>query len=93
MKKSILEMAHDIVNKRDEEKDRQYGSFEDCMKRVSQLATIFTGKEITADDAYWIMISLKLSRESHCHKEDNLVDLCGYIQGLHAHRENEDHGK
>ena len=86
-KKSILEEAHDIVNIRDEEKTRRYGDFDDCMGRVSKIATVLTGKEITVDDAFNILIALKLSRESHSHKHDNMVDLCGYIQGLHNHRE------
>ena len=85
--KSILQEAHSIVNERNEDKDRRYGSFDDCMGRVAALATILTGKEITVDDAYNILISLKLSRESHYHKRDNMVDLCGYVQGLHSYRE------
>ncbi len=87
MKKSILQEAHDIVNERTEDKDRRYGSFDDCMGRVSALASVLTGKEITVDDAYNVLIALKLSRESHCHKRDNMVDLCGYVQGLHSYRE------
>ena len=85
--KSILQEAHDIVNIRDEEKTRRYGDFDECMGRVSTLATVLTGKKITVDDAFNILIALKLSRESHSHKRDNLVDLCGYIQGAHNHRE------
>ena len=85
--KSILQEAHDIVNERNEDKDRRYGAFDDCMGRVSAIATVLTGKEITIDDAYNILIALKLSRESHYHKHDNMVDLCGYIQGLHSYRE------
>ena len=87
MDKSILEMAHDIVNNRDEDKNRRYGDFDDCMGRVSKLATVLCNKEITVDDAYNILICLKLSRESHYHKKDNMVDLVGYIQGLHSYRE------
>lgn len=85
--RSILEEAHDIVNNRDEDKDRRYGNFDECMGRVSALASILTGKQLTVDDAYWILICLKLSRESHYHKQDNMVDLVGYIQGLHSWRE------
>ena len=85
--KSILEIAHEIVNNRDEDKDRRYGNFDECMGRVSALASILTGKQLTVDDAYWILVCLKLSRESHYHKQDNMVDLVGYIQGLHSWRE------
>jgi hypothetical protein len=31
---------------------------------------------------YMCMIALKLSRESYCHKEDNLLDACAYIGSL-----------
>lgn len=86
-KKTVLEMAHEIVNNRSEDKDRRYGSFEECMGRVSDLASTISGKTITVDDAFVMMISLKLSRESNYHKEDNIVDLLGYIQGWHDHRE------
>ena len=85
--KTILEEAHSIVNERDEDKDRRYGDFDDCMGRVAKLATILTGKHIEVSDAYWILIALKLSRESHYHKRDNMVDLVGYIQGLHSYLE------
>lgn len=85
--KSILQEAHSIVNERNEDKDRRYGSFDDCMGRVSKLATILTGKDITTEDAYWVLVCLKLSRESHYHKRDNMVDMVGYLQGLHSFRE------
>ena len=85
--KTILQEAHSIVNDRDEDKDRRYGNFDDCMGRTAALSTILTGKELTADDIYNVLIALKLSRESHYHKRDNMVDLCGYVQGLHTHRE------
>ena len=85
--KSILEEAHSIVNERDEDKNRRYGDFDECMDRVARLASILTGKELSVDDAYWILVSLKLSRESHYHKRDNMVDLVGYLQGLHSYRE------
>jgi hypothetical protein len=28
------------------------------------------------------MIALKLSRESYCHKEDNLLDACAYMGSM-----------
>ena len=89
MKKTILEKAHEIVNNRSEDKERRYGNFEECMTRVSKLASIISDKEITVDDTFVIMMALKLSRESHYHKEDNLIDLLGYIQGWHDYRESQ----
>lgn len=85
--KSILQEAHSIVNERNEDKDRRYGDFDTCMGRTAALASILTGKDLTADDMYNVLISLKLSRESHYHKRDNMVDAVAYLQGLHSYRE------
>lgn len=85
--KTILEEANEIVNNRTEDKTRRYGDFDECMTRVSKIASVLTNKEITVEDAFNILIALKLSRESHYHKRDNMVDLAGYIQGLHSYRE------
>ena len=41
-----------------------------------------TGRDIPITDMYAVLVALKLSRESFNHKRDNLVDVCGYIQGL-----------
>lgn len=79
---SILEEAHEIVNNRSEERDRRYGDFDESMDKMSKLATVLCNKEITTKDCYMLLISLKLSRESHMHTTDNLRDLCGYVQGL-----------
>lgn len=84
---NILEEANEIVNNRTEDKERRYGSFPECMGRVAALSTILCGKDISVDDAFNILIALKLSRESHSHKRDNMVDLVGYIQGKHSYLE------
>lgn len=80
--KSILEEAHEIVNERSEERDRRYGDFDESMDKMSKLATIMCGKEITIKDCFMLLMALKLSRESYAHTTDNLRDLCGYVQGL-----------
>jgi len=36
------------------------------------------GAEVTADDVPLCMIAVKLARQSHRHKRDNLVDIAGY---------------
>jgi hypothetical protein len=79
---NILERANEIVNLRSEEKEREYGPFEDGMKKASEIASLISNKEITISDMYICMISLKLSRESYSHKEDNLLDACAYIGSL-----------
>lgn len=79
---NILKRADEIVNIRSEEKEREYGPFEEGMKKAADIASIMCNKEITTSDMYMCMIALKLSRESYCHKEDNLLDACAYIGSL-----------
>jgi hypothetical protein len=79
---SILEKAQKIVYERAEEKERQYGDPVESFKRASVMASILCNKEISAEDIVKVQMSLKLSRESYCHKEDNLLDLVGYTSIL-----------
>lgn len=79
---NILERANEIVYSRAEEKEREYGPFEEGMKKAADLASILCNKSITTEDMYKCMIALKLSRESYTHKEDNLLDACAYIGSL-----------
>lgn len=79
---NILDEANKIVNLRSEEKERMYGPFSEGMARAAMIASGATGKEFTAKDMYMAMIALKLSRESYCHKEDNLLDAVAYIAAL-----------
>lgn len=79
---NILKRADEIVNIRSQEKEREYGPFEEGMKKAADIASLICGKEITTSDMYMCMVALKLSRESYCHKEDNLLDTCAYIGSL-----------
>ena len=81
-KANILLKANSIANERNEEKERQYGPMYETHKRTAELASLLCGKEITTKDIYMMKIAMKLGREAHAHKEDNLIDLCSYIQGL-----------
>jgi DNA-binding protein H-NS len=85
---NILEKANEIINLRSEEKERQYGPFEQGMEVASKLASLMTNKEITAIDMYKCMIALKLSRESYNHKEDNLLDAVAYLGSLNNYINN-----
>lgn len=84
---NILEAANNIANKRGEEKERQYGPMEETHKRTAEIASLLSGKEITVKDIYWMKIAMKLAREAHAHKEDNLIDVCAYISGLNDYCE------
>lgn len=85
---NILEQANEIVNLRSEEKERMYGPFEDGMERAALIAKGMTGKDITAEDVYAIMVALKLSRHSYSYKEDNLLDAVAYLGSLNNYKTN-----
>ena len=79
---NILEQANDIVNKRSEEKERQYGPFSEGMRRAAMIASGMTGKDFEAEDMYAALIALKLSRHSYNYREDNLLDCVAYLGAL-----------
>lgn len=79
---NILEKANEIVNLRSEEKERQYGPMDESLKKVSVIATELCNKEITTEDVYKVLISLKLSRMAYNHKEDTYVDMVAYISAF-----------
>ena len=80
--KSILEVADEIVNNRNEEADRQYGPFSEGMDRAALIFKGMTGFNVTGEHMFKALIALKFSRESYNHKQDNLLDAVAYIQGL-----------
>lgn len=79
---NLLQRAYSIVYERSEEKDRQYGDFIESMARTSRIASELCNKEITIEDTYKIIVALKLSREAHMHKEDNILDCVAYLASL-----------
>lgn len=81
-KQSLCERAHDIVNVRDEEKERMYGPFSEGMERAAKIFSGSTGIDVEAKHMYLALVALKLSRQSYNHKEDNLLDAIAYLQGL-----------
>jgi len=48
---------------------------------------VMTGSMVTIDMAYAILIGLKLAREKQNHKRDNMVDVCGYMEGWSEYKE------
>lgn len=76
--KNILKEADRIVNGRSQEKQRQYGNFNQSIERVARIASEMRGKEINAHDVFCCLIALKFSRQSFSFKEDNLLDAVAY---------------
>lgn len=88
---NILEKANQIVNLRSEEKERQYGPFDESMERAAKILSGMVGKDVDAIFMYKAMVALKMSRESYNHKEDNLLDAVAYIGALHNYIEKKDY--
>jgi len=72
----------------DGERQKQYGDPEEHWDTVAAMwqnyiATILERDddhlEITPADAALMMVLMKLAREAHAHKADNLVDAAGYL--------------
>lgn len=79
---NILKHAEDILYKRSEEKERQYGPMQDGMRLASRIASSALQRDISPRDVYIILIALKLSRESYNHKYDNILDAIVYLASL-----------
>lgn len=84
---TLLERAHSILHLRSEEKDREYGTFSESVERTAKIATLMGSKEITTDDVYNVLIAMKLARESHAHKEDNILDAVVYLAQKNEHKQ------
>jgi hypothetical protein len=85
MSRSILQEAQDIVYK--DAGGHDYGSFDQNMIDACGFATIMTGKQVTVDIAFAVLIGLKFAREKQVHRIDNMVDVCGYMAGWSDYKE------
>jgi 1-aminocyclopropane-1-carboxylate deaminase/D-cysteine desulfhydrase-like pyridoxal-dependent ACC family enzyme len=85
---NILEKANEIVNTRSEEKERNYGPFEEGMKNAAKILSGMTNMQLDAVFMYKALVALKLSREAYNHKEDNLLDAVAYLGSLNNYYQN-----
>ena len=79
---STLEEAHEILIKRSQEREREYGPMADSIERAAKIASELCNKEITPQDMFKCMVALKLSRIAHRVKRDSVVDACAYLAAL-----------
>lgn len=78
----ILKRAHDIIDNRTEEKERQYGSMQENCEHAAQIASIMQNKEFTPQDIPVILAALKLARHRRSYKQDSLLDAVAYLGAL-----------
>lgn len=90
---NILEKADQIVNHRSEEKERQYGPFNDCMDDMRNIFNAMTGLNLSTKNMFQAMIAMKLAREKHSHREDNLLDSAAYIGAMNNYLERANSGE
>jgi len=78
----ILDLAKDIING---ERQNQYGDAEDSFSDIAVRWSWYLSKKLGINinlsryDAGMMLVEMKLAREIHQHKKDNLVDACGYL--------------
>ena len=80
---NILQEAQDIVSGQRQE---HYGKPEDSFQSIANYWSYYLHKvgrhTLGPADVAKMMILLKLAREEHQHKRDNLVDIAGYTLTL-----------
>ena len=66
---------------RSEEKEREYGPFNESLERAAIIATQLSGVEISTETFMKCMIALKLSRLRYNSKPDTIKDGIAYVYG------------
>lgn len=76
---SPSETAYRIVRG---ERRESYGHPLEDYTRTAKLWSAVLGFDVTPEQALLCMILVKVSRETHTHNKDNLIDICGYAECL-----------
>lgn len=76
---NILKEADRIINKRSEEKERQYGPMDESIERTASIASAILGRKLDAHDVFAVLVALKFSRHATSYKEDNFLDAAAYL--------------
>lgn len=71
----IAEAAQIIHGSREDD----YGTAERNLNRIAVMWSAYLGYEITARNVAMCMVLLKVSRDAHREKRDNIVDGIGYF--------------
>ncbi len=78
--RTILQEANDLIYG---DRAASYGSATDNMGNTAVIWSVILSKKlkepITAEEAGWMMVALKMAREVFKKSKDNLLDAAGYI--------------
>jgi len=74
---NILTEANKLVNG---DRNKDYGSPLEDFTRTAKMWSALKGVDFTASEVAMFMICIKLSRQTHQKKRDNIVDLAGYAR-------------
>jgi len=74
---SILPEAEKLVHG---DRNETYGHPLDDFSRTATMWGAILGRTVTAEQVGLCMIAVKLSRECHAPKRDNMVDIAGYAE-------------
>jgi len=62
-----------------EERQESYGNIEENFKEISDISKSMFGLEVSEAEICKVMIAVKVARQKHKHKDDNIVDMINYI--------------
>lgn len=87
---SIVEEAIRLVSS---DRSSAYGHPLDDFTKTAAIWSALLGTPVTPEQVGLCMVGVKLSREAHAHKRDNLVDALGYILTVEKVREERERRK
>jgi hypothetical protein len=71
----ILDMAKSVISL---DRRADYGPAVKSCKDIADMWSLIMQKKVSSRQVALMMIALKVIRETHRHKDDNLIDICGY---------------
>ena len=70
-------------------RNQQYGSARESFSKVALVWSMILGIEVRPEQVPLMMAGYKIVRETHTHKDDNIIDAIGYLALTADVREND----